>query len=233
MGNTAGRTVCVPSVGGGSGDKPTPLVGGNSYGWTSQVLLACRLPLCSLKSLSAISNCKILGCWPNPTSFNLFIFNWRVLPYNVVLVSAVAQHASATGIHVSPPSGTALPPPTPSHLSEVVTEHWPTELLICCFCFLAAADSGSFCPPPGQGCSRRSGFPVVPASGPCDRPERCPAGVFFSVGGLSGRVPQEPLSGVTVETWPVTPGDLIGAESPAGSLLLVFCLPTQMLFRWW
>lgn len=74
---------------------------------------------------------------------------------------------------------------------------------------------------------------MVPASGPCDRPECCPTGVFFSVGGLSGRVPQEPLSEVTVETWPVTPGDLIGAESPVGSLLLVFCLPTQMLFRWW
>ena len=56
---------------------------------------------------------------------------------------------------------------------------------------------------------------------------------FLSVGGLSRRVPHEPLSGVTVETWPVTPGDLIGAESPAGSLLLVFCLPTQMFFKWW
>lgn len=56
---------------------------------------------------------------------------------------------------------------------------------------------------------------------------------LLSVGGLSGRVPHEPLAGVTVETWPVTPGDLISVESPAGSLLLVFCLPTQMLFKWW
>ena len=34
--------------------------------------------------------------------------------YNIVLVSAIQQHESATGIHMSPPSGTSLPPPTPS-----------------------------------------------------------------------------------------------------------------------
>ena len=35
--------------------------------------------------------------------------------YNIVLVSAVHQYQSAIGIHMSPPSGTSLPPPTPSH----------------------------------------------------------------------------------------------------------------------
>ena len=29
--------------------------------------------------------------------------------YNIVLVSAIHQHESAIGIHMSPPSGTSLP----------------------------------------------------------------------------------------------------------------------------
>ena len=122
---------CVsPLLGAGGGDKPPPLVGGNSYGWTSQVLLACRLPLCSLKSLSAISNCKILGCWPNPTSFNLFIFNWRVLPYNVVLISVVARHASAKAymchLPLEPPPRL---PPHPASLRSSQSTGQPNFLL--------------------------------------------------------------------------------------------------------
>ena len=35
--------------------------------------------------------------------------------YNIVLVSAIHQHKSATGIHMSPPCRTSSPPPTPSH----------------------------------------------------------------------------------------------------------------------
>ena len=38
--------------------------------------------------------------------------------YNIVLVSATHQHESATGIQMSPPSGTYLPSPTPSHPSR-------------------------------------------------------------------------------------------------------------------
>ena len=34
--------------------------------------------------------------------------------YNIVLVSAMIQHESATGVHMSPPSRASLPPPTTS-----------------------------------------------------------------------------------------------------------------------
>ena len=37
------------------------------------------------------------------------IFNWRVMTYNIVMVSAIHQHESAMGMHMSPPSW------TPSH----------------------------------------------------------------------------------------------------------------------
>ena len=38
--------------------------------------------------------------------------------YNVVSVSAIRRHDSATGIHLSPPSGTSLPlPPHPAPLT--------------------------------------------------------------------------------------------------------------------
>ena len=36
-----------------------------------------------------------------------------------MLVSAIQQHESATGIHMSPPSWTSLLPPTPSHPSRL------------------------------------------------------------------------------------------------------------------
>ena len=32
------------------------------------------------------------------------VFNWRIIPYRILLVSAKHQHASAIGIHMSPPS---------------------------------------------------------------------------------------------------------------------------------
>ena len=33
-----------------------------------------------------------------------FLFNWRIVTLNIVLVSAIHQHESAIGIHTSPPS---------------------------------------------------------------------------------------------------------------------------------
>ena len=51
--------------------------------------------------------------------FFLFFFSiGRYLLYNIALVSAVRQHELATGIHMSPPSWTSLPSPTPSHPSR-------------------------------------------------------------------------------------------------------------------
>ena len=37
-----------------------------------------------------------------------------------MLVSAIRQHESVIGIHISPPSGTSLPLPTPSHPSGLL-----------------------------------------------------------------------------------------------------------------
>ena len=35
---------------------------------------------------------------------NVFIFNWKIIAYNIVFVSGMHQHDSAMGIHVSLPS---------------------------------------------------------------------------------------------------------------------------------
>ena len=34
----------------------------------------------------------------------LFIFNWRIIVYNIMLVSAMQQRESAVGTHMLPPS---------------------------------------------------------------------------------------------------------------------------------
>ena len=39
--------------------------------------------------------------------------------YNILMVSAIHQHESATSIHMSPPSWTSLPLPTPSQPSRL------------------------------------------------------------------------------------------------------------------
>ena len=48
--------------------------------------------------------------------------------YNIVLVSAIHQHESATGIHMSPRSGTSLTSPTLQRVAEhdclLWTEHY-------------------------------------------------------------------------------------------------------------
>ena len=38
-----------------------------------------------------------------------FIFNWKIILYNIVLVSAVQQHESVISIHIPPPSRAFLP----------------------------------------------------------------------------------------------------------------------------
>ena len=50
----------------------------------------------------------------------MFAQNYCV--HNIVLISAICQHESATGTHMPPSSGTSFPPPTSLH-PLVVTEH--------------------------------------------------------------------------------------------------------------
>ena len=47
-----------------------------------------------------------------------------------MLVSAASQHESAIGTHMSPPSQTSLPPPTPSHPSRL-SQSTPLNSLRC------------------------------------------------------------------------------------------------------
>ena len=77
---------------------------------------------------------------------NKFLIEGWLL-YNVVLVSAIHQHESAIGIHMSSPSWTSLPPPTPSHpsrlsqstglssLSHTANSHWQSILHMVMYMF--------------------------------------------------------------------------------------------------
>ena len=49
----------------------------------------------------------------------IFFFIVRYFLYNIVLVFAIHQHESATGIHMSPLSWASLPSQTPSYLSRL------------------------------------------------------------------------------------------------------------------
>ena len=61
------------------------------------------------------------GVTKSPAQFN----DWTTeLLYNVLLVSAVQQCESATCIHISPPSGTSLPPVHPTRLGHHGTLRW-------------------------------------------------------------------------------------------------------------
>ena len=48
----------------------------------------------------------------------IYIFNWRIIAlHRIVLFSVKPQHESAIGTHMSSPSWTSLPRPSPSHSS--------------------------------------------------------------------------------------------------------------------
>ena len=79
---------------------------------------------------------------------NLFIFNWRIIAYNIVLVSAIHQHESAIGTHMPPCS---FPPPVPPHplrlsqspglssLSHTPNSHWLSVLRMLVYMFLCCS----------------------------------------------------------------------------------------------
>ena len=64
-----------------------------------------------------LANTWWIGCLHFLIYFLVLVGRW--LCYNIVVVSAMKQHESATGTHMSPPSWSPLPPPTPSHPSRL------------------------------------------------------------------------------------------------------------------
>ena len=97
--------------------------------------------------VSLFSRCCyfICCCWVSLTSFFFNFLTEGKLLYHVVLVSALQQCESATGIHMSPPSWTHLPPhPTSlschralslSSLCHIAISHWLSVLhmVMCMF----------------------------------------------------------------------------------------------------
>jgi len=87
--------------------------------------------------LTCSSGSDYLGCFKQ--TFFLLLIEGQLL-YNVVLVSAIHQHGSAIGIHMSPPSSASLPPhpsllglsqiTSLSSLSHTANAHWLSILHI-------------------------------------------------------------------------------------------------------
>ena len=63
--------------------------------------MVCKQRMQELIPLNQLG-CKGEALFPG-ISFFKFVFNWRIIAYNVVLVSAVG-YESATSIHASPPA---------------------------------------------------------------------------------------------------------------------------------
>ena len=103
----------------------------------SRAAVVQGLPSPSLWGFSSLS--CICGFLPLPLSWDTLsffkkFFIGRSLLYNIVLVSAIQQQESATGIHMSPPSWTShLPHPLGCHgalgWTPCVTEQMPTGCL--------------------------------------------------------------------------------------------------------
>ena len=101
-----------------------------------------------------------------------------------MLASPIHQHESATGIHVSPPSLTSLPPPTPSHpsrllrspglssLIQIADSHWLSVLHMVVYMLPSYSLPSShplLLPPPPVAISLRTGsfdpLPLTPPPG--------------------------------------------------------------------
>ena len=80
------------------------------YRWEAQVQGRMVISTRSQSKLGGKQACICL--------FNLFLIGGQLL-YNVVLLSAIHWHESATGIHMSSPLWISLPTPTPSHPSRL------------------------------------------------------------------------------------------------------------------
>ena len=138
--------------------------------------------------------------FPSPQTY-LFLIEGKLL-HNIVLASAIHPYESATGIPVSLPSLTFLPPPTPScpsrslrnpglsSLSYTVKSHWLPILLVVVYTLpcnslhpshhLLPSPPVSVSPQPSprQGLCFRSVFPRLGAA-PGPRGGGLPKGVSF------------------------------------------------------
>ena len=94
--------------------------------------------------------------------FLKFIFNWRIIALQIVLVSAIHQHDSAIGIHMFPLSWPFLPPPVPSQpsrlsqstglssLGHTANSHWLSVVRMAMYMFPCSSlhSSHPLLPPP-------------------------------------------------------------------------------------
>ena len=114
----------------------------------------------------------------------LFLRDWWLL-YNIGLISAICQHELASGVHMSPPSWTSLPPPALSHpsrllqnpslssLSHTANFHWLSILYMIVYLLTC--------------CSLHSSYPLLPSFCPCPWVcslwlclNYCPVNIFIS-----------------------------------------------------
>ena len=128
-----------------------------SFNWVNASLITC--PHVSLPKYSSVSPCLFFffnfnKFSPAPQTY-LFLIEGKLL-HNFVLASAIHQHDSAIGIHVSPPSLTSLLSPTPSHPSRLLQSlgwvpwdiqqipiHW-TKQNFFTFCYVLLSNSSSW-----------------------------------------------------------------------------------------
>ena len=114
--------------------EPGLLSPGVPPGWALSISL--HWALCN--STSTLLSCLVSpSCCPEGPSFLIYMYFFFLiggwLLYNIMLVSAIHQHESVIGVHMSLPSWTSFPPPIPSHplwchrVSDSSTLHLPAN----------------------------------------------------------------------------------------------------------